>query len=449
MVKKYKIALSALLVVLTVFAVITVTGVVDINRLASEKESNSGDNTEEIPKTFENDFNQYTAAGLPIMKTDIDGVYFTVSKKGDVAFYKIAEKNIEKLEETGTFEVTVSCSKQKIPVVIHYIEVDSQTAGYGVFTNENYPEIYLYDYAFFKVTNQFSAYDSKSDLLLLVDWDKDRIYDENKVYSESFYLYSSKETKEFLNEDQRIPDLNAVLRTDYKMFTDDILHQEQSKILFFSSRSYNDYDYSSTVDIYMSGGYGENVDNNRYIIDVASLNFWRTQDGTLYFAEKTTTDENGESKADGFALFSYDGENTTEAKAFDGSLSQDYILSGEWILNRKSGEIYNVVTGEEKKLDYTQFETSFTPDLFEMSENGKYCIVRGENNLGKPALGFMNFESELFLTYSDNVFGYVVSMQALDDGTAVINLAAGEKSSTYYQLIGPITVSEEAANPVG
>lgn len=448
MVKTYKIILSVLLVVLSVFAVITVTGVVDINKLAADNGEATNSGGEKI-KPYEGDFNQYTKAGLPMMKTDIDGVYFTVSKKGEVAFYKIADKNIEELAQTGEFDVTVTCSKQDIPVTIHYIEVDGKTAGYGVFTNEEHPEVYLYDYAFFKITDQFDAYNSKSDLLLLMDLDKNRIYDEDKVYSESFYLYSSKDTKEFLNEDQRIPDLNAVLRTDYKMFTDDILHQDESKILFFSSRSYNDYEYSSTVDIYMSGGYGENVDNNRYIIDVASLNFWRVDSSTLYFAQKTEENTSGESEITGFVLNKFDGKNTEEVKTFDGSLSDDYIISGEWILNKASGEIYNVVTSKTEKLDYSSFETSFVPDLFEMSENGKYCIVRGQNNLGKPSLGFMDFENDSFATYTDNVFGYVVSLQVLDDGTAVISLATGEKSSTYYQLVGPVAAAGEDTSNVG
>lgn len=438
MIKTYKAILSVLLVVLCVFAVVTVTGVLDINKIVTEKLEQTTSPEGEKIRTYADDFNQYTKAGLPLMKTDFDNIFYTIDTSGNVEFFKAEGKNIEKTEESGSFEVTVSCSGQDIPATIHYIEKDEKICGYGLFTNVDYPEVFLYEYAFFKVTEQFEGWQSVSDLLLLVDVEKDRIYDENKVYSESFYLYEDYDSDVFLNEDQRIPDLKARLRTDYKMFTDNLLHQDDKELLFFSSRSYNDYEYSSLVDIYMTGGYGENVDNNRYIKDVASLDLWRTQEGTVYFSKKTTENEAGETVTNGFAVSVYDGENTVEKKAFEGSLEKDYLLSGQWLLNKASGEIYNVVTGETRSLDYTKFATAFTPDLFDMSENGKYCLVRGANNLGKPSLGFMDFENGEFSTYTDNVFGYVVSLQALDDSTAVVNIANGEQASSYYQLVGPI-----------
>ncbi|MBR3768799.1 MAG: hypothetical protein IKL10_11260 [Clostridia bacterium] len=467
MVKRYKAILSALLVVLIVFAVVTVTGVVDINRIVKEKEEST--TLGEAPKhSYEDVFSTFAAAGLPLMKTDIENIFYTMNKNGDVAFYKAGGRNIEKIEDVGIFDVTVSCSGQNLPVTIHYIEADGKTLGYGLFTNEQHPEVFLYDYAFFKVTNQFAGYDSKSDLLLLIDVEKDRFYDENKVYSESFYLYESKETTNFLNEDQRIVDLQARLRTDYKMFTDKILHQEEDKILFFSSRFYNDYQYSDEVDIFISGGYGENIDNNRYILDVASLDLWRTGDGVYYFAEKNIEDseteevteneettvseenpEHEEHSAAGFSVMLYDGEESKEIISFEGSLKEDFILDDEYLLNIKSGEVYNVLTGKTFKIDYTAFETSFTPDLFEVSEDGKYCLIRGKNNLDKPSLGVLDVKKNEFFTYTDNVFGYVASMQALNDGTVIISLAANETATTYYQLVSAVGSVASTQESVG
>ncbi len=447
MVKRYKMALSALLAVLLVFAVITVTGVVDINKMIKEKEENNI--SADTPKSYSDVFSTYTEAGLPLLKTDVENIFYTMSKTGDVNFFKVADRNIEKIADAGVFDVTVTCSGQKLPATIHYIEVDGNTIGYGLFTNENYPEVFLYDYAFFKVTNQFEGYDSKSDLLLLIDVEKDRFYDENKVYSESFYLYESKETKNFLNEDQRIVDLNARLRTDYKMFTDSILHQTDDKILFFSSRFYNDYGYSENVDIFISGGYGENVDNNRYILDVASLNFWKTDDGVLYFADKENEEDTDEAAASAFSVMLYNDGESTEQISFDGSLKEDFILSGSNLLNIKTGEIYNVLTGETVKFDYGKFETSFTPDLFEVSENGKYCLLRGKNNLGKPSLGIMDTETGDIYTYTDNVFGHIASMQALNDGTVVLSLAASENASSYYQLVAEVGGAALTGESVG
>lgn len=450
MVKTYKAILSVLLVVLVAFAVITVTGVVDINKMVAEKNEGTTSPEGEKVYTYEDDFNQYTKAGLPLLSTDFSNIFYTMDTEGAVNFYKAENNNIEEVEETGNFDVEISVSGAKIPATVHYLEKDGKTVGYGLFTNKMHPEVKIYEYAFFKVTNQFPEYSSDtSKLLLLVDIEQERIYDENKVYSESFYLDDNKEVKVFLNEDQRIIDMNARLRTDYKMFTDRILHQPENEILFFSSRSYNDYEYSSMVDIYKSRGYGENVDNNRYIRDIASLDFWQTDDGTLYFSKITTENEAGEKVVTGFALSCYDGENTEEVKTFEGTLENDYILTGDWLLKKSSGEIYNVVTGEEKKLDYSKFSTSFIPDVFKMSENGEYCVVRGQNNLGKPSIGVMSFKEDSFRTYTDNVFGYVVSVQVLNDGTFIISVATGENTGIYYQLVGPIGTSGADREAVG
>ncbi len=460
MVKRYKTLLSLLLVVLTVFAVITVTGVVDINKMVREHEEET--TAGEAPKaSLDETFSTYSDAGLPLLKTDIDNVFYTMSKSGDVNFFKASEGKIKQLDGKETFDVTVTCSGQQLPATIHYIEIDGQTAGYGLFTNENHPDVYLYDYAFFKVTDQFEAYDSKSDLLLLADIEKARFYDENKVYSESFYLYESKETDNFLNEDQRIVDLSARLRSDYKMFTDSILHQTDDKILFFSSRFYNDYGHSEKVDIFVSGGSGENVDNNRYILDIASLNFWETEDGIFYFALKeteeteavteetttatgtsadTTTDT--ETVTSAFALMKYKNGESEEVISFDGSLNEDFIISGTKLFNKKSGDIYDIISGKLVKFDYEEFKTSFTPDLFKASDNGRYCIIRGRSNLGKPSLGIIDTKTGEIYTYTDNAFGHIASIQALDDGTVILSLAASEAAESFYQLVATIGENE-------
>ncbi len=437
MVKRYKMALSALLAVLLVFAVITVTGVVDINKMIREKEENEI-SAEGIKHSYEDVFTTYSEAGLPLLETDLENVFYTMSKTGDVGFYKAVNSKIEKISDVGVFDVTVTCSGQQLPATIHYVEIDGHTLGYGLFTNEEHPEVFLYDYAFFKVTDQFAGYDSKSKLLLLIDIEKDRFYDENKVYSESFYLYESKETKKFLNEDQRIVDLNARLRADYKMFTDDILHQTEDKILFFSSRFYNDYGYSEQVDIFISGGYGENVDNNRYILDVASLNFWETEDGIIYFADTEISEDTDAAAITAFSVMCYKDGESEELISFEGSLEEDFILSGTKLLNIKSGEIYDVISGETVKFDYKKFETSFVPDLFKTSDDGRYCVVRGKNNLGKPSLGIMDTKTGNIYTYTDNVFGHIASIQALPDGTVILSLAASETAETYYQLVADI-----------
>ena len=422
MVKKYKIILSLLLVVLVCVGIITVTGVFDINKIVKSHEEQ---NDETLTTDYQDVFRNMTEENSPLLKTDVENIYYAMDLEGGVRFYRLESGEFTKIEESGTFEVKAPCSGQELPAVIHYIELPEQTIGYGLFTNTLYEGVYLYDYAFFKVTEMFPAFAGESKLLMLLDVDKTRFYQDDKVFSEAFYLYSDHTCKHFLNENQRIVDMNARMRTDYKMFTSDILGQT-GNVLFFSSRYYNEG--SEQVDILTSGGSGENVDNVQYIIGVDSLHMWETDAGVYYFGK---TDA-------GFVLRRFDGENHEDIKAFEGSLQNDYLLCGAYLLNRASGEIYNVLDGTTKQLDYSHFRKGFTPDLFSMSENGVYCLVRGANNRNKPVIGLADFVADTMTDYEDDVFGFTAALHVQNDGTVVISAATGESASSYYQLVGVV-----------
>jgi len=151
--------------------------------------------------------------------------------------------------------------------------------------------------------------------------------------------------------------------------------------------------------------------------------------------EDSTENTDEQTVPSAFTLNLFDGEESKEIKLFDGSLQEDYILSDSFLLNKATGDVYDIINDKSFNIDYEKFETSFTPDLFTVSKNGKYCIIRGKNNLEKPSIGVLDVEKNEFFTFTDNVFGYVASMQALNDGSIAISLAAGENSETYYQLV--------------
>lgn len=422
MVKKYKIILSVLLAVLIVVGVVTVTGVLDINKLVKENEE---EKNEELTLTYQDVFVTMTDENSPLLKTDIENVYYAMDLQGNVRFYRIENAEVTLIEETGSFEVTAPCSGQDLPATIHYIQTEDRTIGYGLFTNTDYPEIYLYDYAFFKVTDMFSDFSDTAPLLMLLDVDKSRFYQDEKVFSESFYLYANQTCDHFLSENQRLPGINARMREDYKMFTSDILGQT-GNVLFFSSRFYNEG--SDEIDIMTSGGTGENIDNVQYIIGVSSLHMWETDAGVCYLAK---TDS-------GFVLRSFDGENHTDIRTFDGSLNDDYMISGRYIFNKASGEIYNVLDASVRQLDYSGFKKDFVPDMFSMSENGVYCVVRGAGNGYKPVIGMADFAADTMTNLEDDVFGYIAAMHVQNDGTVTISAATGESASSYYQLLGVV-----------
>lgn len=427
MVKKYKIGLSVLLAVLVLVTAVTVTGVLDINKMVNQREEKQH---AELTATYKDSFVTDTEKNSPLLSTDIENIFYAMDKDGGVEFFKAENGKLTRINEDGTKKITVTCSDQKIPTEIHYIEVDGKTIGYGLFTNKLYPDVYLYDFAFFKLTDMYPAFNSNGNRkLLLADTDKSRFYSENKIFSEQFYLYSDDTTENFLSENQRTIDIKARMRSDYKMFTNDILSQDEKNVLFFSSRYYTSYEETGMLDILTSGGSGENVDNLQYITDIASMNMWRTENGVYYFKNL----EDG-----GFALEFYNGSSSDELKKFEGNIREDYIISGQYILNRLSGEIYGVLDESTRTLDYSDFRKDFAPTLFTISENGRYCAFRGSNNRNKPAFGMVDLQTGEKVSYADDIFGYVASMNVSDDGTVIVSLATGTSASSYYQIVGQI-----------
>ena len=428
MAKRYKIILSVLLVVLVAAAAVVVSGVFDINK---RLESNTpGINTED--GTYTDVYKVNTSAALPLMKTGFENVFFTMTKQGEVKFYEAVSGSFTEIEESGSFETSAECSGQTLPAVIHYLERDGKTEGYGLFTNLIYPDVLLYDYAFFKVTALPAAFaDSKGTMLMMLDVDNERFYNDEKVYSEIFYLYADHTTKHFLSEDQRTIDIYARLKTDYKMFTDDILTQEpDNRVLFFSSRNYVAFAESDKCDIFTSGGSGTNVDNIVYIEDVAALHFGQKDGKLLYLRENEETDENGDAS---FVLNASDGKESETVTTFTGDPDTDYIISGNYILDRLTGEIYDVMTGETKALAFENYDIYFAPDMFAVSENGRFCVIRGTLE-GKSACGIADLETNRIIVYADDIFGYIANAQALNDGTIIISVANGESGTAFYQL---------------
>lgn len=437
MAKRYKVILAILFVVLVIVAAVVVTGVMDIGKAKKDRVSPAPGNVgEETESGDYNDlFTTNTDVALPVLKTTLPDVYYTMSREGEVTFYELSDGMLNELEETDSFEVTAECGSETLPAVIHLMEKGDKTYGCGLFTNELYPDVNLYEYGFFEVTDMFNGFGKDGDLLLMIDVESDRFYSNAKIFSEIFTLNKDHETTHFLSENQRQPDIDARMRTDYKMFTNDILDQGRAEhILFLSSRYYVSYAESGDVDILTSGGSGENIDNNKFATGLASLNFWRVGGDVFYF----------EKQNDGFRLVKMaaeaedgeeDAEKAEEITSFDGAFSENYLVSGSCLLRKDSGEVYNVLTGETSQIDYSALRENFSADLFVASPSGDYCVLRGANTDDVAAIVLVNLITGKVRSYTDDMFGYIACMDAKDDGTVILSLANGKSATSFYQLL--------------
>lgn len=429
--KKYKVILTVLLIVLVAVAAVLVSGVLDI-RSTPSLDPNSGNKA--VSTAYTDTYAKSETVKLPLMKTDFADVYYTMNDAGDVKFYQVTRGAVTELPETEAYEVSAVCSNQTLTAEVHFLERDGSTYGCGLFTNKLHPDVLIYDYAFFKVTDMFESYRSVSGVnyanrggkLLLIDTDADRVYSDEKVYSEAFILNADKSTTLFLSNDQRVVGMDAKEKTDYKMFTDDILDQDKTaNILFFSSRYYVDYADSGKADIFTSGGSGTNIDNVRYVIDIDGLYFWNYEGETYFFRDN----EDGS-----FSLKAFNPSNqeTRPLESFTGNLNEDYIVRGRYIFNKKTGSLLNVISGDAKQVTYTCFKDGFTADLFEISENGRYCAVRGLNDGAKCALGIMDLQTGAMTAYTDEVFNNVANITLTNDGAVIVSVK--DTDNDFYQL---------------
>ena len=159
---------------------------------------------------------------------------------------------------------------------------------------------------------------------------------------------------------------------------------------------------------------------------IASLNFWRTADGTRFFRNT----ENG------FALQNVTAQNgePETIETFEGSLADDYIIDGAYLFRKADGAIYNVLTGERAQVKYSMFRQDFQADRFWISPNGKYCVIRGVNVGNVAACGVMDLENGKMTAYTDDVFGFLAGAVVTDDGAVILSVSSGESGASFYQL---------------
>ncbi|MBQ6164325.1 MAG: hypothetical protein IJK23_07615 [Clostridia bacterium] len=355
----------------------------------------------------------------PIMKTDIDGVYYTMSKKGEVKFYSVKDMTISQLAESNAFDVTVVCTEQRIPAKVHcYTAPDGTITGYGLFTAASSDaEVYIYDYAFFKLTALPDSYAANDSYLLLVDTTKEDFYSNDKVYEENFrFNTKTGETGNILSTDNRGFDDVGAFRGDYTMLTDDAVKRCGENFLFFSARQYHLYSKDHTMDLYIAGGSGNNRDNNRYIQNVADFWFAFDSEGRVLALQK---------KGEGFALVAYDGKELTEVKNFDGGY-ENYIRSGDWLLNKETFEIVHLSDGSSRALKVNSAK-KFTPDVF--VTDGKTVFLRGvSDGVAAFAIGSVGGEARCFY---NNIFAGVFSPMILKDGGVMMSVSADAQGSSY------------------
>lgn len=416
--KKKMTVVLAVLAVVCVFAVLVFSGIIDLSKIGGEEAS-----TDDNAALYSEEINAKASGqnGSPYLKTDIDNVFYTMTTDGAVQFYRFENNAFTPVEATGTYNTTVTLSETDISAEITYIKEDGVLCGYGLYTGTE-GEYNLYQYAFFRLRNYGENYESaySTSCLLLIDTTEDDFYSNDKVYEESFiFKYEDSTTSRSLEEASRTIGINGTKRDDYFVISDKVIDGSVSEQLFLSGRFYAEAD--TTVDLFRSGGSGNNTDNIRLATDV--LGNWAeyTDDGIMYI----TVDEN-----DDVVLECLDESNdeTKAVKTFENVKRDDILVSGDYIYVISQNVLYSIDDDKEIKVN-TGFD-NFTADMFTV-EDGTF-MLRGYIDNSYAAMIVASAETgEASASYKNEMFRNIVDPVILDNGQLLVSVQNADKFDYY------------------
>ena len=298
----------------------------------------------------------------PMLKTDMENIFLSVHPSGIFTFYENRGGSLSVCPDTETVNVTVPCSHQNLPATLYCLERDGIFMGYGLFTTSICTEdIRLFDYAFFRATNTPEGYgDSKC--LLMVDFNGNDFASDNKTYSEIFsFDPESGKTAKLTGDNGRTVDRYGRLRSDWAQLNDALLDFSANR-LYLSGRNY--LLSSTTADLLFIEGNTK----TKPTLKVSSIykNHMNCVDGKLYYVREAD---------EGFSVCSLDANGTeTVVSSYSGSVD-DYILSGDYILNKNSLVLKRIST-DENKADLADIsEKTAYPEFMSVSKDGKKLVI--------------------------------------------------------------------------
>lgn len=359
-----------------------------------EGHSSEEETTVDVLSNYSFDGSKYTAAitksgtvDLPLMPTDIEGIYYVMNALGEVTYYTVANGTPTAYTGTvSTVESTITCSYQDIPVTLYCIEQDSKVCGYGLFTTANNTAVRIFDYAFFKVTSMPSAYGEGS--MILVNFDKTAFASDNKIFSEAFEFSvgSGKQGDSVFTSNGRITGENGAFRNDWTMLTDDFMLSLVSEPYFVTGREYNLDQYKIKSDIMKRNGSSK---SKTIVSEILGTWARATQDDSLVYLRATET---------GFECVSTSSE--VPIKTFTGDYFTEYMHCGNYVFNRATSTLTNLLTGADSVIGNVVFSGSIM--YFSVSPDGKSAVfASGENIAALQTIAVCNLETGTTEAYNE------------------------------------------------
>lgn len=296
------------------------------------------------------------ADGEIFMPSTLDGIYYTATLENEIKFYEYANGELVPFGgETKTVKTKIPATYEKIPVTVSYIVKDGKTFGCGVFTSDMDSSVGVYAFAFVELINKPAGFGDG--LLLLADFNKNDFYKINKIYSDFYNFNLAKGTANlYVSNNTRLVDENGTFRQDWSMLTDEFIRGMRDSKYFFSNRNYSD---DVTMDVM--------VLSNAVKPDIAVKNIlgsWFVKDEHgMHYIKKS---------ANGFSNVLKSGSNESVLAEFEGDYFSDYMRSGNYLLNKKSLVITDLLVGSTKTLKDIDVSDAA---VFSVSPDGNKAVI--------------------------------------------------------------------------
>lgn len=306
------------------------------------------------------DFAQLKSATVqtqqPIMKSDIDSVFYSVNTDGSIIFYEYKDGTLAEYNgAVKSITVTPELTYNKIPITISYIEKDGKTLGYGLFTNKNNTDVNLYSYVFAKLADAPTVYGLKGKMLL-INTNQNEAFCNEKTYTDIFDFNIANNTlSRVFSQRDRQADKTGKFTDRWHILTDGFLKSVQNKAAVISGRLYNSD--TTVYDIF---------DINRSINDPEATGIYGTflrenSEHSGYIYLKTTST--------GFKSVNFIAAEEEIAR-FEGNINSDFVFSGDWVYSVKDRTFTNLVNGT--KITATDIEAI---DMFAVNADGSKFVA--------------------------------------------------------------------------
>ncbi len=310
-----------------------------------------------------------TECPAPLLETQIPGLFYAMETNGSVRFFHIDTSGAITAAqgEVKTLSTSVTCSGQKIPVTVYYLQQGGKTVGYGLYSVANTEQpVALFGYAFFRLMNLPKAYqaaltDAKNSLLLLVDVQSTRCYRNEKVYTEAFALnLSTKQTQALFSNNARTVDTSGAFHPDWVLLPDLFVSALADKAYFLSAREYGVREEGRVCDLMLLPQTDKTVPPKAA---QGVLGRWvHVAGNTLRYLRENEA---------GFALYSLTNSKEREELQFYGDYSGEFLQYRNWVLDKNALVVTNLLTGKQLQLQ----GQATPPDAFFVSPNGENLIL--------------------------------------------------------------------------